>query len=136
MMYTGSPLIGQQLTKLAQDFLTFVNALEWKGKLLATRASLLSPTPWLKGKKIGNWIGSEGVERLVARTDENFVKYEYWATNNPICAANFWKPGSWTYENAAFFGAAPGWLSPEGRIRNAKALKEAGNAEESEHELE
>ena len=77
MMYTGSPLIGTQLAKLAQDFLSFVNSLEWKGKLLATRATLLTPSPWMKNEKIGNWIGREGVEKLVRRLDSDFKEYDY-----------------------------------------------------------
>ena len=72
--------------------------------------------------------------KLVAKIDKNFRPYEYWGNNNPLPAANFWAPGTWTYTNAAYFGANPEWLNSEGKLLHAQALQEAGVAEESNHE--
>ena len=51
-MYTSVPLVESQLKKQAADFLGFVNNLQWKGRQLASRAALLSPSPWLKKEKL------------------------------------------------------------------------------------
>ena len=51
-MYTSVLLVESQLTKQAVEFLAFVNNLEWKGKPLASRAALLTPSPWLKKEKL------------------------------------------------------------------------------------
>jgi hypothetical protein len=88
----------------------------------------------LRTEKIGNWIGRQGVENLIQHIDPAFTPYGYWATKNQVCAESFWKPGTWDYENAAYFGAPPGWLDNPGRILNAKAKKEAGQTEDSDHE--
>ena len=134
LMYTGVPLQELQLAKQAKEFMVFVNTLEWKGKPLASKSVLLTPTPWLKKVKIGNWIGTEGVAKLVAQVDGKFTPYAYWANNNPLPAANFWSPGSWSYTNAAYFGANPDWLDSEGKILHAKALEETAEAGTSDKE--
>jgi len=125
-MYTSVPLVESQLKKQAVDFLGFVNNLEWKGKPLASRAALLTPSPWLKKEKIGNWVGTEGVMKLVSKVDKSFTPYDYWANNNQNASSNFWAPGSWTYSNAAYFGCTTEWLNAEGKVLHAEAQREKG----------
>ena len=113
-MYTPVPLVESQLNKQALEFLAFVKNLEWKGK--PPTAVLLTPSPWLKKEKIGDWVGTEGVMKLVSKVDNSFTPYGCWANNNPHPASNFWAPGSWSYKNGAYFGCSPEWLNSEGKL--------------------
>jgi hypothetical protein len=134
VMYSNHPMIQTQLAKTMSDFLAYVNALTWRERPLASRASLLTPSPWLKHDGIGEWIGLAGVEKLVTEANPKFTAFEYWANQNQKLAATLWKPGKWTLTNAAYFGADPEWLDSDGKISHALAQKEEGPAEGSDQD--
>ena len=135
LMYTQVPLVEAQMRRQAVEFLAFVNQLVWKGKPLASSAALLTPSPWLKKEKIGDWIGTTGIKKLVSKVDKHFTPYEFWGHNNALPARNFWEPGTWTYADAAYFGVDPSWMNSEGKGLHAAALStetEAVKPEETE----
>lgn len=119
MCYTEEPMTPQEQTALLVEFANVIGDLTWRNNQIRNPPVLLHPKPiWGADTGLGEWIGENGLIRILKEWHKDFEVGKNWGLKDPKNLAVlkwFYPVGLWSFKNKVIFGVPDDWLSPEGK---------------------